>query len=140
MISIVLIDNHQSVRRGLKELLETEPDLQVVGEANDGREGIEITRRLRPDILLSDLMMDAMDGIEVTREIARQSENTRTIILSVHDDSGYVSRALREGAKGYVLKEAGIDILIGAIRQVMAGSVYLSPALQRESGGQPAGI
>ena len=133
MISIVLIDNHQSVRRGLKELLETEPDLQVVGEANDGREGVEIARRLRPDILLSDLMMDAMDGIEVTREIARQSENTRTIILSVHNDSGYVSRALREGAKGYVLKEAGIDVLIGAIRQVMAGSVYLCPALQRES-------
>jgi DNA-binding NarL/FixJ family response regulator len=134
MISIVLIDDHQNVRRGLKELLEAEPDLKVVGEANNGREGIEVARRLRPDILLSDLMMSAVDGIEVTREVCRQSRNTRTIILSVHNDSAYVARALREGARGYVLKESGIDILIKAIRQVMAGAVYLCPALGNSGG------
>jgi two-component system response regulator NreC len=134
MITIVLIDDHKNVRRGLKDLLEAEPDLEVVGEANDGREGIEIARRLQPDIILSDLMMDAMDGIAVTREVTRASLNTRTIILSVHNDSAYVNRALREGARGYVLKESGIDILIRAIRQVMSGSVYLCPALKWNAG------
>jgi DNA-binding NarL/FixJ family response regulator len=130
MITIVLIDDHKSFRHGLHDLLQGEPDLEVIGEAGNGREGIEIARRLKPDILLSDLMMNTMDGIEVAREVAVTSPNTRTIILSVHNDAGYVSKALREGARGYVLKESGIDILIKAIRQVMAGSVYLCPALQ----------
>jgi DNA-binding NarL/FixJ family response regulator len=136
MITIVLVDDHQIVRRGLKDLLEAEPDLEVVGEANNGSEGIEIARRLRPDILLSDLMMGAMDGIAVTREVAKASGNTRTIILSVHNDYAYVNRALREGARGYVLKESGIDILIRAIRLVMTGSVYLCPALKWKATGQ----
>jgi NarL family two-component system response regulator LiaR len=129
MIKIVLIDDHQYVRKGLKELLEAEPDFAVVGEAGGGREGIDLARRLQPDVVLSDLMMPKVDGIEVTREVARQVRGARTIILSVHNDAGYVARALREGAMGYVLKESGIDILAKAIRRVMAGAVYLCPAL-----------
>jgi two-component system response regulator DegU len=136
MITIVLIDDHHGFRRGLQDLLQAEPDLEVIGETSNGREGIEIARRLRPDILLSDLMMNPMDGLEVAREVAISSPNTRTIIVSVHNDAGYVTMALREGARGYVLKEAGIDILIRAIRQVMAGSVYLCPALRRDGRGQ----
>ena len=89
-----------------------------------------IARRLKPDIILSDLMMKPVNGIQVTREIAESSPDTRTIILSVHDDAGYVTMALREGARGYVLKESGIDVLVMAIQQVMAGSVYLCPALK----------
>jgi len=136
MITIVLVDDHKNFRQGLQDLLQAEPDLEVVGEASNGREGIDIARRLKPDILLSDLMMNPMDGIEVAREVAQSSPDTRTIIVSVHNDAGYVSMALREGARGYVLKEAGIDILIKAIRQVMAGSVYLCPALKTDAGSQ----
>jgi DNA-binding NarL/FixJ family response regulator len=135
MIKIVLIDDHDSFRQGLQDLLQAEPDLDIVGEAKSGREGIEMIQRLRPDIVLSDLMMNPVDGIEVAREVATSSPNTRTIILSVHDDAGYVSKALREGARGYVLKESGIDILLRAIRQVMAGFVYLCPALEGGGGG-----
>jgi two-component system response regulator DegU len=135
MIKIVLVDDHQYVRQGLKELLEAEPDIEVIGEAGSGREGIEMARQLRPDVILSDLMMKTVDGIQLVREVALCSRETRTIIVSVHNDAGYVARALREGARGYVLKESGIDILVKAVRQVMDGQVYLCPALAGDSTG-----
>ncbi len=128
MITIILVDDHKIVRQGIKGLLEDEPDLKVIGEAANGTEGIELVESLKPDILISDLMMDGMNGIDVTREVKKRSPETKTIILSMYNDSGYVTRALKEGARGYVLKGSGIDELVTAIRRVASGERYLSPS------------
>jgi DNA-binding NarL/FixJ family response regulator len=130
MTTIVLVDDHQILRQGVRNLLEDDPDLKVIGEAADGKEGIELTERLKPDILISDLMMKGLNGIDVTREVRKRSPDTRIIILSMYDDDGYVNQAMREGAMGYVLKGAGIDELLTAIRNVLSGSIYLGSRLQ----------
>lgn len=129
MITIVLIDDHKIVRNGIKILLENEPDFMVLGEAANGKEGIEVVKNMKPDILISDLMMNGLNGIDVTREVRKISPDTRTIILSMYSDSGYVSQAMQAGARGYVLKGSGIDELITGIRQVDSGGCYLSPSL-----------
>jgi DNA-binding NarL/FixJ family response regulator len=127
MITIVLVDDHKIVRDGIARLLEDEPDLKVIGEGASGAEGIEAARTLKPDILVSDLMMNGLTGIDVTREVKKVSPGTKTIILTMYNDSGYVSRAMKEGARGYVLKGLGIDDLVAAIRRVYGGDSYLSP-------------
>lgn len=127
MITIVLVDDHKIVRNGIARLLEDEPDLKVIGEGANGGEGIDVAARMKPDVLISDLMMDGLTGIDVTREVKKVSPNTRTIILTMYNDTGYVGRAMQEGARGYVLKGLGIDDLIMAIRKVYAGDSYLSP-------------
>jgi DNA-binding NarL/FixJ family response regulator len=129
MIRIVLVDDHKIVRQGIRDLLETEPEFQVVGEAANGIEGLELVESLKPDILISDLMMEGLTGIDVTRELRNRSSGTKTIILSMYDDFGYVTRAVQEGAMGYILKGSGIDDLMTAIRQVASGKSYLSPEL-----------
>lgn len=130
MLTIVLVDDHQILREGVKNLLEDEPDLKVIGEAPDGLTGIELTEKLTPDILISDLMMKGLNGIEVTREVRKRSPNTRIIILSMYDDDGFVNQAMRAGAMGYVLKGSGISELLTAIRKVASGSSYLGSSLQ----------
>jgi two-component system, NarL family, response regulator NreC len=127
MITIVLVDDHKILRDGIARLLEDEPDFKVVGEGANGAEGIEAARTLQPDIVVSDLMMDGLTGIDVTREVKKVAPKTRTIILSMYNDSGYVTRAVKEGACGYVLKGLGIDDLIVAIRKVNSGNCYFSP-------------
>jgi DNA-binding NarL/FixJ family response regulator len=127
---IILVDDHQILREGVKNLLEEEVDLKVIGEAADGAEGIELAARLRPDILISDLMMKGLTGIDVTREVRKRSPETKTIILSMYDDAGYVERALEEGACGYVLKGSGIDELLAAVRSALAGQSYLGTRLR----------
>ncbi len=129
MITIVLVDDHKIVRQGVKNLLEEEPDLKVIGEAANGTEGIELTEKLKPDILVSDLMMNGLNGIDVTRAVGERSPETKIIILSMYNDSGYVNQSMQAGAKGYVLKGSGIDELLAAIRQVGSGGCYLSPSL-----------
>ena len=101
----------------------------MIGEAANGTEGIELLGSLKPDILISDLMMDGLNGIDVTREVRKRSPETKTIILSMYDDPGYINRALQEGARGYVLKGSGIDELVTAIRRVVSGDRYLSPSI-----------
>jgi two-component system, NarL family, response regulator NreC len=130
MITIVLVDDHQILREGVRNLLEDEPDLKVIGEAPDGLTGIELTEKLTPDILISDLMMKGLNGIEVTREVRKRSPNTRIIILSMYDDDSFVNEAMREGAMGYVLKGSGISELLTAIRMVASGSSYLGSSLR----------
>jgi two-component system, NarL family, response regulator NreC len=130
MTTIVLVDDHQILRQGVRNLLEDDPDLKVIGEAADGKEGIELTEKLKPDILISDLMMKGLNGIDVTREVRKLSPATRIIILSMYDDDGYVNQAMRAGAMGYVLKGSGIDELLTAIRKVLSGSTYLGSRLQ----------
>ena len=129
LITIVLADDHQVVRQGLRALLEAEPGFQLVGEAGDGLEAERQVERLRPKVLIVDLMMPGMNGMEVIRQVARNFPQTRVIVLSMHADRAYVAQALKNGATGYVLKDAGAAELIRAVHEVTAGRSYLSPPL-----------
>jgi len=129
MLTIMLIDDHPVVRRGIRALLEAEPDFQVVGEAGDGYEGIRMVERLRPRILLLDLTMKGISGIEVTRQVSKSYPSTAIIIFSVHSGDHYVLEALRAGARGYILKESPSGELIQAIREVADGHRYLSASI-----------
>ena len=127
MTAIVLADDHTIVRQGLRLLLEAEPDFSVVGEASDGLEVADLVDRLRPDVLVLDLMMPGVSGLEVTRNVCQQFPETSVVILSMHADESYVLAALKNGAAAYVLKDAGADDLLQAVREVVQGRRYLSP-------------
>jgi len=124
---IVLVDDHNLIRAGLRALLSDEPDFEVVGEANDGREAIHIVEQLTPDIVLMDLCMPGMNGFEAIKEIKRQRLETKILALTVHKTEEYILTTLEAGADGYVLKEADQDELMMAIRKVLSGKRYLSP-------------
>lgn len=127
--TIVLADDHRIVRQGLRALLTGEADFEVVGEADDGREALELVRRLNPDVLVLDLMMPGLNGLEVARQLPRQSPGVRVVVLSMYDDEGFVLEALANGVSGYVLKDSNSSDLVHAVREVAAGRRYLSPPL-----------
>ena len=127
--TIVLADDHRIVRQGLRALLASEADFEVVGEADDGREALELVKRLTPDVLVLDLMMPGLNGLEVARQLPRQSPGVRVVVLSMHDDEGFVLEALANGVSGYVLKDSNSSDLVHAVREVAAGRRYLSPPL-----------
>jgi len=129
MLRIVLADDHQLFRDGLRTLLGQQADMEVVGEAIDGLSAVEAVGRLRPDILLMDISMSGLNGLEATRRILVDGSTTRVIMLSMHADQRYVTEALRAGALGYVLKDSAIGELLGAIRTVARGRRYLSAML-----------
>jgi two-component system, NarL family, response regulator NreC len=129
MISIMLADDHPIVRQGLKALLESEQNFQLVGEAGDGLEAVRLAIRLKPDVLVTDVMMPGLNGLEVTRQVTKSLPQTRVIILSMYTDDSYVLEALKNGATGYVLKDSQATDLVEAIREVAAGNKYLSPPL-----------
>ncbi|MGH9889487.1 MAG: response regulator [bacterium] len=126
-IEIVLAEDHHLVRQALRSLLETEPDFAVVGEASDGLKVVDIVEHVKPHVLVVDLMMPGLGGTEVARQVARRFPTTRVIILSMHMTEAHVLEALRNGAHGYVRKQATAADLIRAIREVAAGHLYLSP-------------
>jgi two-component system, NarL family, response regulator NreC len=132
-IRIVLADDHQIVRQGVKSLLESHADLEVLGEAGDGIGVLTIVGRVKPDILVLDLMMPGLNGLEVTRRVSKVSPQTKVIILSMYMNEPYVIEALRNGAYGYILKESNIADLVRAIREVAAGHHYLSPPLSERA-------
>ena len=123
MITVLLADDHIVVRQGLRSLIDSQADLEVVGEASDGHQALEMIRKLKPMVSVLDLMMPGLGGLEVTRQVWRISQ---VLILSMHADEAYVIEALRKGASGYVLKDATANELIQAIRIVAAGQRYLS--------------
>lgn len=127
--TIVLADDHQVVRQGLRAVLEAEPDFSIIGEAGDGLEAVRLVERLKPNVLVLDLMMPGLSGLEATRQVCQRLPNTRVVILSMHASEGYVLEALRNGAAGYVLKNASAADLVQAVRNVAAGRRYLSPPL-----------
>lgn len=127
VIAIVLADEHEVVRNGLRVLLKAESNLRVVGEAADGLEAIRLVERLKPEILVTDLKLGGMDGIEVTRQVCKRSPKTGIIILSMYENECDVLEALRAGAKAYVLKDSTSDRLVHAINEVATGHRYLSP-------------
>jgi two-component system response regulator NreC len=130
-IRILLADDHAILRRGLRALLDRETDMEVVGEAADGRDTLKAVEELIPDVVVLDITMPNLNGIEAARQIQAKSTATAVLILSMHSDEGYVLRALRAGARGYLLKDAVEGELIGAIRAVAAGKAYFSPEVSK---------
>jgi diguanylate cyclase (GGDEF)-like protein len=129
MITIVIVDDHKIVRQGIRSLLETENDLRVVGEASNGADGFRLVDGECPNILISDLSMEGMNGIELCEKVRASASSTECIILSMHGDDPYVMGAIRAGAKGYVLKENGLEDVINAVRAVSLKKVFLSKPL-----------
>lgn len=129
MIKIILADDHQVVRKGLKALLASEPELSVIGEANDGLEALQLAERLQPDVLVLDLMMAGINGLEVTRQLNKKFPKIAIVILSMHSNEAYVLESLRSGARAYILKESPPEELIHAVKEVFAGRRYLSNPL-----------
>jgi two-component system, NarL family, response regulator NreC len=130
MTTILLADDHAILRQGLRALLESEPDFQVVGEAVDGLEAIQLTESLYPDVVVLDLMMPpGLSGLDVTQQVSQRSPTTHVVILSMYANPAYILEALHKGASAYVLKKSTADELVQAVRAVMAGQRYLSPPL-----------
>jgi DNA-binding NarL/FixJ family response regulator len=127
-IRIILADTHRVFRQGCRELLDAEPGLSVVAEAADGLEAIDAVQRHLPEVLILELMLHSLDGMEVIRRVSRFNVETRSIVLSTYSDEVHVISALRNGASGYVPKEAGVEELKTAVRTVVRGEVFLSPA------------
>lgn len=128
---ILLIDDHAVLRAGLRLLLDNEPDLQVVGDAGDISAALSLTERLQPDLLLLDLTLPGLGGLAALPLLRKAAPAARILILTMHDDEGYVKQALRSGASGYALKKAADSELLSAVRAVMRGEVYVHPALTR---------
>jgi len=128
-IRILLADDHGIIRQGLRSLLEKQPDVEVVGEADDGYIALELVRQLQPDIAIMDITMPNLNGVDATRRIVDEFPKVRVIALSIHSNRRFVSDMLRAGASGYILKECLFDELVQAIRAVAAGSIYLSPRI-----------
>lgn len=131
MIRVLLAEDHELVRQGLRVMLENAGDYAVVGEATDGREAVRLAQSCAPDLAIMDVGMPNLNGIEAARQIRAVSPGTRVLMLSMHSDVQYVREALRAGARGYVLKGAAFKELLAAIEQVLAGRVYLSAALPK---------
>lgn len=131
--SILLADDHQVVRQGLRALLEAESDFAVVGETGDGLEALQLVERLRPTVLVLDLMLPSLSGLEVARRTRRLSPHTRVVVLSMVGELAYVAEALRGGATAFVLKKSTAKELVLAIRRSVAGDRYLSPPLSEEA-------
>ena len=130
-IRILLADDHNIMRRGLRLLLEREPEFEVVAEAADGRQATERAEATNPDIVILDIAMPNMSGIEAAQRIKTLLPQAAVIILSMHSDEGYVLRALKAGAKGYLLKDSAENDLIEAIRAVSAGKAFFSPEISK---------
>jgi two-component system, NarL family, response regulator NreC len=130
-IRIVLADDHAVMRTGLRLVLERQSDFAVVGEASDGREAVALVQRETPDVLVMDIGMPNLNGIEAARQVAAAAPQVAVVILSMHSDESYVLRALKAGARGYLLKESAESDLIAAIRAVHAGKAFFSPAVSR---------
>ena len=140
-ITVLLAEDHTVVREGLRALLEAEGDLEVVGEAETGRQAVALTRKLRPDVVVMDIAMPLLNGLEATRQIRKGVPGTRVVILSAHDDDAYVEQAQAQGATGYLLKQTSAQVLVRAVREVHQGHAYYSPAIARRlqpRGGEPS--
>jgi DNA-binding NarL/FixJ family response regulator len=130
-VTVAIADDHELVRRGLRVMLDAEPDLTVVAEAEDGRQAVDAVRRTRPDVIVMDVQMPVLDGIEATQQIVAAGAATRVLVVTTFDLDEYVFSALRSGAAGFLLKEAKPAELARAVRTVAAGDALLAPRVTR---------
>ena len=130
-VRILLADDHNVMRRGLRLLLETRPEFSVVAEASDGRQAVEQAEATTPDVAVLDIGMPSLNGIEAAQRISSSLPHTAIVILSMHSDEGYVLRALKAGAKGYLLKDSSEGDLIDAVKAVSEGKAFFSPEISR---------
>lgn len=128
-LRIFLADDHTVMREGLKSLVNAQADMEVIGEADNGRTALQKARELQPDVVIMDVSMPELNGIKVTEQLKRSCQKVKVLVLTAHDESGYLRQLLQVGASGYVLKKAAAEELINAIRAVASGGVYLDPTL-----------
>lgn len=129
MIRILLADDHSLVRHGFRMILSAQADMEIAGEAGNGREAVELAEKLKPDVVVMDVAMPELNGIEATRRLIELSPRSRVLALSMHKDAVYVREILRAGARGYLLKDSADADLIAAVRAVAKGEGYLSPGV-----------
>ena len=128
-IKILLADDHRIMRDGLCALLKNEPDIEVVAEGDNGREAVEMSRKLKPNVVVMDMSMPGLNGVEATRQILALDDNVKVLVLSMHADKRFVIGALSAGASGYVLKDCAFEELVRAIHTVAMNQTYLSPSI-----------
>ncbi|NEU30266.1 response regulator transcription factor [bacterium LRH843] len=126
-INIVIIDDHQLFREGVKRILDLEPEFEIVASGQDGSEAMDLVRTHRPDVILMDINMPEMNGVEATRELVKAFPHVKVLILSIHDDESYVTHVLKTGASGYLLKEMDAAALVEAVKVVASGGAYIHP-------------
>jgi two-component system, NarL family, response regulator NreC len=130
-VRVLLADDHQLMRSGIRLMLERESDMSVVGEASDGREAVTLAKSLRPDVVIMDIGMPNLGGIEAARQMTEEKPELAVMILSMHPDETYVLRALKAGARGYLLKDSAEEDLIRAVHMVAGGKSFFSPAVSK---------
>jgi len=130
-ITVVLAEDHSIVREGLRTLLQAEPDLEVVGEAANGRQAVALVNRFHPDVVVMDIAMPLLNGIGATHQILKTVPATRVLILSAHSDDAYVEQAIALGASGYLIKQTAANVLPKAIREVHRGNTFFSPSISK---------
>lgn len=131
MVRIIIVDDHPILLQGIRKLLEAEPGYQVVGEASDGIEGVELIKRLKPDIAITDITLPGMNGLDIARSVASTSPRTRVILLTMHKESPYVIEALNTGVHGYVIKTEASADLLRAIKDATRDRMYFSPMISQ---------
>ena len=130
-ITVLLAEDHTIVREGFRKMLELENDLQVVGEAEDGRQTVALVKKLRPAVVLMDIAMPRLNGLEATRQVLKAVPNTKVLMLSAHSDAAYIKKATDSGAMGFLLKQTSADVVCQAIREVQKGNTFFSPSIAR---------
>jgi DNA-binding NarL/FixJ family response regulator len=130
-ITVLLAEDHTIVREGFRKMLELEKDLQVVGEAQDGRQAVALVKKLRPDVVLMDIAMPLLNGLEATRQVLKAVPAAKVLILSAHSDDAYVKNATESGAVGFLLKQTSSHVVCEAIREVQKGKTFFSPTVAR---------
>src|SRR6266403_5091530 len=130
-ISVLLAEDHHIVREGFRALLKHEPDIEVIGEAETGRQAVQLTRKLRPAVVVMDIAMPLLNGLEATRQIRKDFPNVRVLILSAHSDDAYIEQVAALGGAGFLLKQTSSQDLAMAIREVVKGNTFFSPSISK---------
>lgn len=135
-ISVLLADDHQIVREGLRKILEAESNIEVIGEAATGRQAVAMVKKLRPAVVVMDIAMPLLNGIESTRQILDVAPETKVLILSAHSDDAYIEKAMAMGASGFLIKQTSSGMLSDAIRELKKGNTFFSPSVAKRLRGQ----
>lgn len=130
-ITVLLAEDHQIVREGLRKILEAESDIEVIGEAATGRQAVDIAKKLHPSVVVMDIAMPLLNGIEATRQILAATPETKVLILSAHSDDAYIEKATAMGAAGFLIKQTSAHVLSDAIREIEKGNTFFSPSIAK---------